>query len=190
MPYLDIWTISEIFSAVKAALFLRANPDANKTALLNELSIKLDRVPVERQAYVADKLARGETIGAKPKINGSAERKVWNISAILIDAYGENNGVSGFNYFGGFNYQFADVDALAVELAISTRYLLGRVNKGRAAFGKRAEQGEFSASINKKLIERAKNPIKLSAIENSINELDLAEKENRKATRAEPRRNQ
>jgi len=182
MPHLDIWTTSEIFAAVKLALFLRDNPDANKTALLNELTIKLDRVPPARADYVNEKLASGKTIGAKPKINGAPERKVWNVSAILMDA--GMNAIPGFNYFGGFNYQFAECDAVAVALGISTIEFIEHVNIGRAEFAARARAGEFTDSINKKLIERAKHPITMDHVNAANAELDNAEKYNRKASRS------
>jgi hypothetical protein len=182
MPYSDIWKPSEIFAAVKLALFLRDNPTAVKSELMNELTVQLDRVDPEKADYVNARLAAGLTIGAKAKIKGPVERKVWNVSAILIDAGMAE--ISGFNYFGGFNYQFAEVDAVAVALKIKTATLLRRVNKGRAAYGERGAAGEFTKSVNAKLIDRARNPITPDHMSATLEELDKAEKENRPAHRS------
>jgi len=205
MAYLDIWKLSEIFAVLKLAFFFKDNK-CSKAQEMSALAIALDKVPDDMQGATDRALAAGEVIGAKVKtgrmienkqgelvpevraINGAVERKIGNVSSLLIDAYGK--GIPGFTYGYGYNYQFSMVDATAIHLGITTEYLLRRVNKGRAAMAERARKGEFSAKVNKKLIARGDATIKLSALENSVNELDLAEKENRKPVRAEMRRNQ
>ena len=186
MTTLDIWTPEQIAAAVRLALFLRDNPTANKTDLMNGLSIELGRVPAAHRATIAHKLATGQHIGAKPKINAAIERKIGNVSSVLIEA--GLLGVSGFKYTGGFNYQFCLIDALAVALRIPLSDFLQSVNTGRAAYGKRGAAGEFSKSINAALIVRASSPITMAHIEAATTELDHAATDNRQAARSVQRK--